>query len=136
MNAMKKGNNGETRGAAAFLAAWLVNVAALAIAESVLPGVEIRSFGVLLFASLALVAASLVIEPLLYVLTMPINFATFGVFSAVISGIVVMLTAFFVTGFELKGILWGLPQAVGTALIISVCRVILRAALRKISVGQ
>ena len=103
--------------------------AALAIAANVVPGVKVSSFWILLLAAVALASASYLIEPLLFFLTMPINIASFGAFSVVVSGLVVMITARFVPGFHVKGILWGLLPAIATALIISLCRVVLRSIL-------
>lgn len=129
MNAVEKNAEVEARGATAFLLACLVNLAALAIAANVVPGVKVSSFWILLLAAVALAAASYLIEPLLFFLTMPINIASFGAFSVVVSGIVVMITARFVPGFHVRGVLWGLLPAVATALIISLCRVVLRSIL-------
>lgn len=126
---MEKGKEVEARGAAAFLLACLVNLAALAIAANVVSGVEVSSFWIFLLAAVALAAASYLIEPLLFFLTMPINIASFGAFSVVVSGLVVVITSHAVPGFHVRGALWGLLPAVATAIIISLCRVVLRSIL-------
>ncbi|MEW6202485.1 MAG: phage holin family protein, partial [bacterium] len=122
-------NQLEARGVAALILTFLVNLAAMEIAANFIPGVEITSFRSALLAAAALALASYLIEPLLYLLTLPINLATFGTFSLVINAFMLIIVAFCVPGFHFKASFWGLLPAIITALTISFFRIILRRLL-------
>jgi len=122
-------NQLEARGVAALILTFLVNLAALEIASNFVPGVEITSFRSALLAAAALALASYLIEPLLYLLTLPINLATFGTFSLIINGFMLIFVALCVPGFHLRAMFWGLLPAIVTALMISFFRIILRRLL-------
>ncbi len=103
----------------------LLNAAALAITAYILPGITFSGFWSVLLAALVLGILNGIIKPILIVLTLPINILTLGLFTLVINGIVLYLTAAIVGGFEIRTF-W---TAVLGALILSVMSLILNAIL-------
>ncbi len=103
----------------------LLNAAALAITAYILPGITFSGFWSVLLAALVLGILNGIIKPILIVLTLPINILTLGLFTLVINGIVLYLTAAIVSGFEIRTF-W---TAVLGALILSVVSMILNAIL-------
>ena len=81
---------------------WLVSALVLYVVANLVPGVAIDNIGTAFFASLILGLVNMVIKPLLTLLTLPINFLTFGLFSFIISAGMFGLTAAIVPGFEVS----------------------------------
>jgi putative membrane protein len=81
---------------------------AVVITGYMLPGVIIKNFwtGVIIAAVLSLINAF--IKPLMVLLTIPIVFATLGLFLLVINAGLVLLAASLVPGFEVKSFWWAL----------------------------
>ena len=130
----------EQRNITATILIWIVNAAALLLASALLPGVIFESVtlgGVhvdkVFFAFIAAVALSLVtrvIEPVLYLLALPITVATFGLFTLVLNGFVLMITAMLVAGFRFAGPFWErLGWAMAAALIVSFFRMLVHTLL-------
>ena len=91
----------------------------------VIPGIKVKSFGSAFIAAVVLGLANMFIRPILNFLTAPINWLTLGLFSLVISGLILKLVAELVDGFEVKGWL----DAILGALLISIASGILTAVL-------
>lgn len=102
----------------------LVAVAMLLVSY-VIPGIKVKSFGTAFIAALVLGLANMFIRPILRFLTAPINWLTLGLFSLVISGLILKLVAELVDGFEVKGWL----DAILGALLISIASGIMTAIL-------
>ncbi len=89
---------------AGILVRTLIIMLGLAIAELILPGVDIASNGTLLLAALLLGIVNAVIRPLAVILTFPITLITLGAFLLVINAamfglVAAMLDGFYVAGF-------------------------------------
>lgn len=82
---------------------WLLNAAALGITAYLLEGIAISGFGTALIASLVLGIVNAVIRPVFLLFTLPLNFLTLGLFTFVINGLMLMLAAAVVPGFEIRG---------------------------------
>jgi len=78
-------------------------VALLAIAYLV-PGIEVVSFYIALLAALVLGLANAVVRPLVFVLTLPVNIITLGLFTFIINAAMLWLASSVVPGFEIVGI--------------------------------
>ena len=78
-------------------------VALLAIAYLV-PGIEVASFYIALLAALVLGLANAVVRPLVFVLTLPVNVITLGLFTFIINAAMLWLASSVVPGFEIIGI--------------------------------
>ena len=124
--------NKETRTAAANVAGWLVNVAALLVAAWALDGVVIEKAAIAFAAALVLSLVTLFVEPVLYLLALPITVATFGLFTLVLNGVVLMITASLVPWFRFAGGFWErLGWAVAASLVVGLFRTIARSVMMR-----
>ncbi len=98
---------------------------AMILVSYLIPGIKVKSFGSAFIAAIVLALANMLIRPILSFLTAPINWLTLGLFSLVISGIILKLVAELVAGFEVKGWL----DAILGALLISITSGVLAAVL-------
>src|SRR5574341_1564804 len=99
-----------------FLLRWSINLLALVIAGSVMPGIRIESLEMGIVAAGILGVINAVISPVVLILTLPINLLTLGLFTLVINAFMLELVAAVVPGFVIEGFwaaFWG-------ALVISV----------------
>ncbi len=72
-------------------------------------------------AALVLAVLNTIIKPLLALLTLPLTFITFGLFTIVINGIMLEITADLVSGFDFSSFSW----AMFTAIILSIVNTLL-----------
>lgn len=91
----------------------VVAVALLAIAHLV-PGIAITGFYTALIVALLWGFITLFIRPVLFVLTLPINILTLGLFSFVLNALLFWFLSTFVAGFSIAGFL---PALVGSILL-------------------
>src|SRR5215510_48209 len=101
----------------------LITGIAVFLAEMVVPGLEVGSFGAGLAAVLVLTFLNLLVRPILLVLTLPLIVLSLGLFLIVVNALLLELTAYFVPGFSVTGF-W---PAVGGAVVISLVTMILNA---------
>lgn len=81
---------------------WLVAAIAIAVAAYLVPGTSVTVSGALL-AAIVLGALNLLIRPIIFILTLPLNIITLGLFSLVINAFLVLLASMFVPGFGVTG---------------------------------
>src|SRR5262249_15121415 len=93
----------------------LVSAAAVLVTARLLRGVNIHGYGTAVVVAIVLGLVNAVLGPVLLFLTMPINVLSLGLFTFVIIGALVMLTAALVPGFRVASFWWGL----GFALILA-----------------
>ena len=84
------------------LSHWLVSVLSICIAAYLVPGVTVTLMGALV-AAVVLGALNMFIRPILFVLTLPINIITLGIFSLVINALLVLFASWLVQGFFVGG---------------------------------
>ena len=106
---------------------WLINAAALVFTAYLLEGIDVGGFGAALLASLVLGIVNAIIRPVFLLFTLPLNLLTLGLFTFVINGIMLKLTAAVVGGFEVRGIL---PAIVGS-IILSLVSFLLSSLVRE-----
>ena len=83
-------------------------------------GITVNSIWAALVAAFVLGVVNSIIKPLLQILTFPITFLTFGLFSFVINGAMIMMTSFFVSGFSVAGWWDAILAAIVLSLVTSV----------------
>ncbi|MDD5301780.1 MAG: phage holin family protein [Elusimicrobia bacterium] len=98
----------------------LVSAVAVFVTGRLLSGVTIDGFGTAILVAIVLGIVNGVLGPVLLLLTLPINFLTLGLFTFVIIGALVMLTAALVPGFKVASFWWALGFAFVLALVNSV----------------
>lgn len=97
------------------LVKWLITSIAIFLVGSFLPGIHVADYMTALWAALALGILNAIIRPILLILTLPINLITLGLFTFVLNGLMFLLAARFVSGFQVDGFWW----AVFGALLVS-----------------
>lgn len=87
------------------LVSGLVTALSLLVVDLVVPGVDLATFPAALIAALSIAIVNTLIRPVIGLLSLPITFVTFGLFSFVVNGICFWLASAFVPGFSVHGIL-------------------------------
>jgi putative membrane protein len=97
------------------LTRWLIITAAILLCSILIPGIRVDSMLTAFLAAGILGLINIFIKPVLFVLTLPLNILTLGLFSFIINAFLLKLVAYFVTGFRVDGF-W---SALFGALVIS-----------------
>jgi putative membrane protein len=90
----------------------LVNALAFYITSYLIPGVVISGWQTLLVIAVVWGILTLLIKPVLIILTLPINIMTLGLFTFVVNAVLLLITSSIVPGFKIEGF--------GTALLAAV----------------
>lgn len=99
----------------------LINALGVAITAYLMkPKVEIDSFVTSIVVALVLAISNIIIKPILHLLALPLTIITFGLFSFVINGIIILLVDFLVPGFKVDGFLWAIVFSFLLSIINSV----------------
>lgn len=105
----------------------IANVAAFYCAVQIFPAIHMATPETGIWAGLILAAANLLIRPILFLLTLPFNFITLGLFTLIVNTWMVMLTDVFLGSLRIPGF-W---VAFTTALIVSVFNFIVKGLYRE-----
>lgn len=81
---------------------WFISAVAIIITAYLLPGVMVTPVGALVLA-VVLALINIFIKPVIFLLTLPINILTLGIFSLVINAVLVMVASSVVPGFSVAG---------------------------------
>jgi putative membrane protein len=96
-----------------FLLRVLVNILALVLMASILPGIRLEGTLAAVAAGLVLGIVNAVVRPVLLVLTLPITLITLGLFLLVLNGFCLWLVAALVRGFHVDSFCSALLGALG-----------------------
>ena len=102
----------------------LLNALAFYITAYLIPGVAIDGWQTLLIIAVVWGILTMIIKPILIILTLPINIMTLGLFTFVINAILLLITSSIVPGFKIEGF--------GTALLASIVLPIINGFLSKL----
>ncbi len=94
----------------------LLSAVAVFVSAKLLPGARVDSFATALVVAVVLGLVNAVVRPILFILTLPINILTLGLFTFAIIGGCVELVARIVPGFHVASFWW----ALAFALVLSV----------------
>ncbi len=95
---------------------WIISALAIIIAAYLLPGVTVTIVGAFVLA-VVLAIINIFIKPIIFILTLPINILTIGLFSFVINALLILLAASIVPGFAVSGFVSALLFAIVLSLI-------------------
>lgn len=95
----------------------LLNTLAVLVTSYILPGIHIASFWTALVVAIVLGIVNAVLRPIVFILTLPINILTLGLFSFIIMGLLVYLVSWIVPGFKVDNFGWAILFALIVALI-------------------
>jgi putative membrane protein len=84
-----------------FFLRWSINLLAMVIAGSVIPGIRIQSIEMGIIAAGIFGVVNAVIRPVVLILTLPINLLTLGLFTLVINAAMLKLVSDVVPGFTI-----------------------------------
>jgi putative membrane protein len=107
----------EQRWMMALLLHWILSALSLLIVAHIVPGFEVRGFGVALLASLVIGLINSTLGLLLKLLTFPLTIITFGLFLFVINALMLRFAALIVPGFVVRGFLPAFLGAIVLALV-------------------
>jgi putative membrane protein len=99
---------------------------AILLSAYVVPGIEISGFSVALIAAVCLGLFNLLVKPLIFLLTLPINIITFGLFSFVVNALLFWLAAVVLDGFEVAGFLAALLGSIIVSVVSSLTRELIK----------
>lgn len=81
----------------------IITALAFLLAAYLIPGIEVASFYIALILAFFWGLINLTLKPVLFILTLPINLVTFGLFTIVINGFLLWFLGTFIQGFEVMG---------------------------------
>jgi len=96
---------------------FLVNVAAVALTAYLLAGVSLNGFVSAVLVTIVLGIFNLIVKPVLNILAFPINLLTFGLFSIVLNGILILIAARLVPGFTVANFWWAIIFSIVLAIV-------------------
>lgn len=101
---------------------WLISAVSLLIVAHIVPGFELRGFGVALIASLVVGLVNGTLGFLLKILTFPLTVLTLGLFLFIVNAFMLEFAALLVPGFVVRGFLPAFLGAIVLALVHMVLR--------------
>ena len=105
-----------------WIVGWLLSAFALWLVAQIVPGIEVRDFGVALLATIVIGIVNAVVGPVLKFLAFPITFLTLGLFLLVINAFLLKLAAMISPGFRVRGFL----DAVLGSVVLTILTTVLR----------
>ena len=82
---------------------WLILTLSIMVTAYLFPGIQVSGFGSALFAALVLGILNAFFRPVLFILTLPINVLTLGLFTFVINAMLLMMTSGVIGGLVVDG---------------------------------
>lgn len=104
----------------------MVSGLAVFISAYFLPGVHLDSYWIALLAALVIGILNLLVKPFLVLLSLPITFLTFGLFTLVIDAGLLLLAAYAISEFTIDGFGTALLFALVLAFVTSLLNTLLR----------
>ncbi len=105
---------------------WLCLTAAIMLTAYMVDGIQVAGFAHALGTAAVLGVLNVILRPILFILTLPINIMTLGLFTFIINALMLKIASGLIPGFSVTGF-WA---AVFGALIISVVSWILNALIQ------
>jgi putative membrane protein len=114
----------EIRMLAHILISWVLSAVALWLVAKIIPGIEVRDFGVAMIATVIIGLVNAVIGPVVKFFTFPLIILTLGLFLLIINAGLLGLAAAFTPGFRVRGFIPALLGSVVLTFLSSVLRYI------------
>jgi putative membrane protein len=111
-----------------FIIRLIVNAIALLIVAYVVPGVHVDTFTGAIIAALVLGIVNAILRPLLFILTLPLQILTLGLFTLIINGFLFWLVAHLGIGLHVDGY-W---SAFLAAIVLSIVSFVLSLLLKEV----
>jgi putative membrane protein len=81
---------------------WIISAIAIIISAYLIPGVIVTPLGALVLA-VVLGLINVFIKPVVFLLTLPLNILTLGIFSLIVNALFIMLVSNIIPGFSVSG---------------------------------
>jgi putative membrane protein len=104
-----------------FILHWLVSGLGVYFTAMLVPGFEISGFVIACFAALIIGLANAILWPVLFFLTLPINLLTLGLFTFILNGALIKISAALMPGFSVNSWL----SAIFGAIVLSIVSMVL-----------
>jgi len=95
---------------------WAISILAIILTAALIPGFRLTLWAAIV-GSLFLGVINAFIRPLLLLVTLPFNLLTLGLFTLVINGFMLWVTAATIKGFDIDGFGWAILSAIILSLI-------------------
>ena len=99
----------------------LVTAIIVYLLANFLPGVSVDGFGTSIIVVIVLAILNLIVKPILQIVSIPVTILTLGLFLFVINALIIMLCAYFVSGFKVESfwyaLLFSLVLSVGQGVV-------------------
>ena len=82
---------------------WVILTIAVMLTAYLLDGIHVSGFGSAFLAAAILGILNAFFRPILFLLTLPINILTFGLFTLVINAVLLMMASGVIAGFDVRG---------------------------------
>jgi putative membrane protein len=82
-------------------------------------GVVVGNFTTALLVAVVLGIANILVKPIIFLLTLPLNILTLGLFTFIINGLIILLVSNLVSGFYVKNIWWAILFSLVLSLVSS-----------------
>ena len=99
----------------------LVNALAFYVTAYIVPGIHIENLQTLGVVSIVWGVLSIILKPILILLTLPVNIMTLGLFTFIINAFLIMIVSSIVPGFRVDSF----GQALLGAIVLSLLNVVL-----------
>ena len=86
-----------------FIQRWLVTTAGVLIASELVSGIQYRTYGGLIVASLLLGIFNAFLRPIMMILSLPLLILTLGLFTFIINALLLRFVGYLVDSFEVNG---------------------------------
>jgi len=117
------------------LLSWVATALALLIGDKLMSGVFVGGLVPALIAAAVLGLVNVTVKPILFILTLPINLLTLGLFTFVINALMLMLTSSLSDTLGLGFHVAGFWAAFWGALVVTLVSWVLSMALKDTSTG-
>ncbi len=95
---------------------WLLNILAIVLTAVIIPAFNLTLWAAVV-GSVFLGVINAIIRPLLILLTLPLNLLTLGLFTFVINGFMLWVTAITIRGFDIDGFGWAIVSSIVISII-------------------
>lgn len=99
----------------------IILTAGIFLAAYLVPGINVQGYAAAIKAAIVLGLMNVFIKPVLFILTLPINLLTLGLFTLILNGLILWFVGYLVTGFQVAGFF---PALIG-AIVISLFSILL-----------
>ena len=100
-----------------FLARLIINAIAFFVVAKVYGGMNVDGFGAAIIAAFIWGVINAILRPILLLLTLPVNILSLGLFTFVINGIILLLTAELYSDLHIRSFFAGIVAAIMLSIV-------------------